>query len=169
MQSDGTARSRSDRICDRTSGRAGFTIVELVVVIALMAALATIAAPRLVGTGLRGALAARELQAAVRHGAKLAIGTGCTIQVSIAGDTYTVSRAAGGGCTPGSVIDPRTNQPGYTGSVPGGIASSSADFAFDALGRVIDPLSRTPIPQVTLTASGLSIVVEGETGFVHLQ
>jgi prepilin-type N-terminal cleavage/methylation domain-containing protein len=154
--------------CDRASGQAGFTIVELVIVMTLMALIAMISAPRLIGTGTRGAIAARELQAAVRHAVKLAIGTGCTIQVAIAGDTYTVSRAAGGDCVPGTVIDPRTNLPGYTGSVPGGIASSEADFLFDGLGRVTN-LASAPIAQVTLTASGLSITVEGETGFVHLQ
>jgi MSHA pilin protein MshC len=152
----------------RAPGSAGFTLVELVVVMALLGIIAMISAPRFITAGARGALAARELQAALRHAAKLAIATGCTIQVDVAGDTYALGRSGGGDCAAAPVIDPRTGTPGYSGSVPGGITSSAPSFLFDGLGRVTD-LAAAPIAQVTLGAGGVTILVEGETGFVHLQ
>jgi len=67
----------------------GFTLVELVVVIVLMAILAGLAVPRFFGQGDFEAPAfAQELASAARYAQKLAITSGCRVDLSVTSTGY---------------------------------------------------------------------------------
>lgn len=62
----------------------GFTLIELIVVITLMAILAAMAAPRFFESGaIEGPAFARELAAAARYAQKLAVTGGCPVRLVI--------------------------------------------------------------------------------------
>jgi len=105
---------------------------------------------------------------AVRYAQKLAVATGCKVQVSVSANTYTLkSPADRTQCTSTSptfsldIRNPGTGDASYTYSETGvTLTSTSAAFNFDALGQA----SAT----VTLTVAGTkSICVVGNTGFVY--
>lgn len=72
--------------------RSAFTLVELVLVMVILAAASVVAAPRFSG---RGGFAEcsyfDDTQAAVRYAQKLAVATGCSVEVSIASDAYSLT------------------------------------------------------------------------------
>lgn len=150
---------------------AGFTMVELVVTLALVGILAAIALPRFVG---RSAFTEQgfsdEVRAALRYAQKLAIakrrevcvdflpaGAGLPDRLEL---TFNPSTAGGAACS-AAVNRPGQSSP-YLVEVPDGITlTMSASFRFNGLGQA------TPAP-VTLTLTGRAqpITVVAETGYV---
>lgn len=73
----------------------GFTLIELVVVMILMAILATVAAPRFFASGDFEAPAfAQELASSARYAQKLALTGGCPVQLQITSATHYQLRQA---------------------------------------------------------------------------
>lgn len=149
----------------------GFTLLELVVVLVLLAALGAIALPRLTEGGFRSAAFAEQVAAALRYGQRLAVASGCEIQVEIStagGGAYAVRRRAGGSDTacgpapqPFTVPIPSPTGGNFAASVSGGVqVSQGLTVVFNAQGLPVGGGG-------TAIVSGRSIVVDGETGLVR--
>ncbi len=106
---------------------------------------------------------------AVRYAQKLAIATGCGVQVSILSNSYTLTRQGTGSsvsCPNTStyslpISHPGTGASSYSGSESDiTLSSSVSPFNFDALGKAS--------ANATLTVGGSkTIKVVAETGFVY--
>lgn len=151
---------RPRRAIRRRCAASGFTLVELVVVAALVAILAFVAAPRLFD---RTTFEARgfhdQALAVIRYAQKIAVAQRRPVFVQV---------TSGGiqACYDAGCAEPLTD-PVRGGalaiSAPGGIAlSPPAAFSFDALGRPSAGASINVIGDVPRV-----IVIEPETGHVH--
>jgi MSHA pilin protein MshC len=152
------------------STQAAFTLVELVMVIVLLGILSATALPRFFSVSVYQQQAFfDDTLNAVRYAQKLAVATGCNVQVSINTNTYTLNRPANRSkCSSISAADfslpvrhPGTGETSYTHSETGvTLTSSSATFYFDASGRTS--------ADITLTVAGTkTITVVHDTGFVY--
>jgi MSHA pilin protein MshC len=151
-----------------TRRRDGFTLVELVAVIGVLAILGVVAAPRFFegGAETRRDLFRAELLAGLRYAQKLAVATGCPTQVSIAAASYAITQLAGcaGSSYTLAVVDPSTGDAGYVRPAPGGVAlaSTTSPIRFDALGRARD--AGGAVTDAPVNVGTRTIRVVGETG-----
>jgi MSHA pilin protein MshC len=143
----------------------GFTLVEVVVIIAILGVMAAVIMPRFVGSD---AFASRgfhdEAQSVVRYAQKVAIAWRRPVFVCVTATV--VSAGTVSGCST-LVVNPLTGNP-LTATAPSGVTLTPASFSFDGAGRP------SPNAQVTIAfTSGIAgdparqIVVEAETGYVH--
>jgi MSHA pilin protein MshC len=147
----------------------GFTLVELVITIVLMGILAAVAAPRFFE---RDAFDERgyyeDTLAALRYAEKLAVATGCQVQVTITASGYTLNQHATSctsGAFTGNVANPGDPGSAYSKPAPAGLKLSPATtLVFNGLGQVSGVT--TPIT-LTGTADTRSITVVAETGLVY--
>lgn len=149
---------------------AGFTLIELVVVIVLLAVLAAVALPRLVEGSFRGAAFAEQVSAAFRYAQRLAVATGCEIevQVSTATNSYAIRRRADGtdttcGTAGAFTLDVPNPAGGgaFAATASGGVSvTQGLTLRFDGQGL--------PTPNGgTVVVGGRSIVIEADTGHVR--
>jgi MSHA pilin protein MshC len=155
------------------SGR-GFTIVEMVVIIAILGLLAAVIGPRFVG---RDAFASRgffdEAQSVVRYAQKTAIAWRRPVFVCITATTVSAG-SLNNSCASSLLVHPATGA-ALTTTAPAGVTlSPTGNFSFDGRGRLLD---NTGVPSATATTIAIAstiagdtarqIVVEAETGYVH--
>jgi MSHA pilin protein MshC len=143
----------------------GFTMVELVVVVAILGLMAAVLAPRLISGD---AFASRgfhdEAQSVVRYAQKTAIAWRRPVFVCITATVVSAGSVAGCGAL---LVNPISGN-ALTATAPSGVTLTPVNFGFDGAGRP------SPNAQVTITfTSGIAgdparqIVVEAETGYVH--
>ena len=150
---------------------AGFTLVEAVVLIAILGILGGVAAPRFLSLReLEGARAHRQALADLRHAQRQAAGSGCPVQVDFDSTGYQLRQRSG--CRTGSfdleLVDPVTQRAPYGVVLPEGVSiSSSVDpIVFDALGR-LTRADGTPT-HITVQLGDLALEGIGETGLVRV-
>lgn len=161
----------------------GYTMVELVAVIAIVGVLAAVAIPRLAGRAAFDARAFYDLsQAVVRHAQKVAIAQRRVVYVDVSAtriaacyDAACASRVR----PPLDYLQPSTpsgaahapaahcgNDPGWlcAGAPDGVTAGPAVQFTFDGLGRP----SLAAQQVITVTGDVVrAFAVERETGYVH--
>ncbi|MCZ8113873.1 type II secretion system protein [Silanimonas sp.] len=151
-------------------GEAGFTLVELVIVIVILGALAVVVLPRLGESSFRSAAFAEQVATAFRYAQRLAVATGCEIQVDVSSATssYAVRRRSDGtdtscGTAGGFTLDvPNPGGSGaFAGTATGGVTvTQGLVITFNAQGL--------PSPNGgTAVVGGRSIIVEADTGHVR--
>lgn len=127
----------------RRSAEAGFTLVELVVVLVVLGLLAAVAVPRWFDAGVFEERAwFDELGSALRYARVVAIGSGCPVRVTLTSTSYALHQqnAAAGHCDPADSAWPVTvvlvdGEPA-TGTAPAGVVQGPATtFVIDAAGR----------------------------------
>jgi MSHA pilin protein MshC len=144
-----------------------FTLVELVTVILLLGILSVVALPRFFDATAYNSRGFYDAVAgAARYGQKLAVASGCDVQLVIAGGNYALSQRQS--CIDHNsafnrpVLQPAGGDP-FAGSAPNGmnLAASAAAVVFDAQGRA------TP-GGVTVTVDGRTFTITGESGYVDM-
>lgn len=147
---------------------AGFTLIEIVVVLILMGILAAYAIPNLNLDGFRSQGFEQQAMATIRYGQKKAIGTGCDFNVSIAATSCTLQwngTPGGLGCLAATtaVINPATGQTNFCdSSSPNSTTDLPSILRFDNIGRPVATMGDLNINLGTTT-----IIIEPETGFAH--
>jgi len=154
----------------RTTGPAGFTLVELVVVMTIAGVLAATIGPKFFSQQTfseRGY--ADELAAALRLAQKTAVITGCPARVTVNAGSYAAAQQAASGNTclasDNSWSTPLLANDGTTlqGSAPSGTTvSPTGVYQFDTQGRL------SSSPGATLTIGSRTISIDATTGFVQV-
>jgi MSHA pilin protein MshC len=149
---------------------AGYTIIELVVVITILGVIAAIAGPRFFNTtpfNQRGY--ADEVASAIRYAQKIAVGSGCSVQLSIDLSGYTAMQQAASGnrCNPASAswTTPVRRLDGalLAGTPPSDAnVNTSSTLVFNNRGAVISGATN-------FIVGGYTLALDAATGFVTVQ
>jgi prepilin-type N-terminal cleavage/methylation domain len=141
----------------------GFTLLELIVIIAIVGILAVVALPRLQDEGFKQRAFHDQTLAALRYAQKAAVAQRRTVCVTANASSIalTIASAAGSAVCDTNLAGPGGGSP-FTVSAPSGVNYSAfASFTFGSLGQ--------PSAAQNFQVSGMptSITVEAETGYVH--
>lgn len=165
----GAATSRaSRRIKDRPAPNAGFTVIELVLVIVIVGILGAIAGPRFFSDSpFKERAYYDELANAMRYAQKVAVASGCRVRVNVASGSYELRQQAvlGGHCDMSDVTFPvpvlLSDGQNASGSAPSGVSAAPAmSIVFDALGRT------NLASDQTVNVGSWSMLIEAESGLV---
>ena len=148
----------------------GFTVTELVVVLALIGIIAGIAGPRFFGVSeFDERFFHDEVRNAVAYARKLAIASGCEVQVALNAGGYELRQrqTCDAGPFTAPVFHPASGALGYSGTPPPGVplASTVTPLVFDGLGRARDGGGN--VVDFTVTVGPRSFGGVGETGYVR--
>lgn len=148
----------------------GFSLIELIAVIAIIGALAVIVIPRLSTTGFDRYAFRHELLSALRYAQKTAMASGCNVAVQLdaGADSYSVLLRTGGtatGCGSGG-FGTALQHPAAGGAYAGNAASgadlqTSGTVEFDGFGGYVSG------PTSISLAGGPAIQVDSVTGYVR--
>lgn len=144
----------------------GFTLIELVVVIVLMAILLATAAPRFFARNdFEGPAYAQEFASAARYAQKLAVATGCPVQLVVTATDYALRQPVNANCSGGftrAVVHPATGTD-FSGTAPAGISASGpfGTITFDARG--------VASPAASFVLSGRTVTIAAGSGYVQVQ
>ena len=148
--------------------KAGFTLVELIVVIVVVAILGVVAMPRFFDNrsfAERGYY--EELASALRLSQSAAVGSGCPVRIVVTATSYSAEQQqpAAGRCDPSDTSwgQALTLADGTTvaGTAPAGVSAAPAStIVFDALGATNLGADRT------ISVGPYSLTVQAASGYV---
>ncbi len=158
---------------------AGFTLIELIMVIVLLGVLSVFVAPRFVGPSLFDARGFHDQTLAyLRYAQKAAIAQRRTVCVAFTSQSLTLTVAASAGvgtcAAAGTLVGPRGETPVVLRASTGvAYSSTPVGFHFDGLGQPLTTAGAVITSQGSLPSfsvqdlPGTSITVEALTGYVH--
>jgi MSHA pilin protein MshC len=133
----------------------GFSLLELIVVIALAGILAALAIPHFTDTESRATWYSEEVKAAMRYAQRQAVAQRRNVYVCIGATS--ISLAYDAGCS--TLLTQPGTTAAYSLTAPSGASLTVATFSFNALGQ--------PSSAQSLAIAGHTVTVEAETGYVH--
>lgn len=146
----------------------GYTLTELITVVVILGIVAAFTAPRIFDQVVfeeRGFY--EEVVAALRYGQKIAVGSGCPVQVSIDANGYALAQqvALGNRCNPADatwavpVLLP--DGQAAAGSTPAGVTLGPVvTYEFDGLGKTDLGADQT------ITIGAWNLTVQAQSGYV---
>lgn len=141
---------------------AGFTLVELVLVIVVLGILSAIIAPNLNRSGVEGRNFVDRGFNSIRYAQKLAIAQRRTTYVCIGANSVAVGFATG--CTSALANDPGGGTVNFSNTA---VSMSPLEFSFDAQGQVV--AQHDIAISIPSTGDSYTLRVEANTGYVHTQ
>jgi MSHA pilin protein MshC len=143
----------------------GYTLVELITVLAIAGIVAAVAVPRLIGTRTVDSIALQEeTRAALRYAQKSAVALRRTVCVSFTIDSVTLRTASSFGTTTCTLdLFGPGGETAYQVKGRGGaqFASVPGSFRFDAAG------APDAAQSIAMAGGSGTIIVEAGTGYVH--
>jgi MSHA pilin protein MshC len=145
--------------------QAGFSLLELVIVISLVSIIAVYAIPKLNLDVFRETGYVQQAAAAIRYAQKQAIASGCSVEVAITAGGCNVnwnnpSAAAGCPADNTDIPNPGTGNNDFCeDSTPGATGDLPTVFTFDKIGR--------PSAAQSIDLGDKTLAVEAETGYTH--
>ena len=150
----------------------GFTLVELVMVIVLLAIVSAVALPRFFGrSDFNEHVLFNDTLNAIRYSQKLAVASGCQIRININSNSYAVLREDSCDDNPPSFDNelathhPVTGEDGFTGSQAGvALNATNNTTTFNALGQAVKDNGEID-DNNTINVGDRQITIVAETGF----
>lgn len=147
----------------RLPGSGGYTLIELVMVIAISAILAALAIPLFNQTSIDDTWFREEVKAAIRYAQRQAVAQRRCVFVTVSASQVQLHYGDAGCAITGTPLTKLTTGGAYLLQAPSGVTASAttSPFSFNALGQP------GPIAGVTVTVGSATITVAGETGYVQ--
>lgn len=141
----------------------GYTLIELVMVIAITAILAALAIPLFNQTSIDDTWFREEVKAAIRYAQRQAVAQRRCVFVTVSASQVQLHYGDAGCAITGTPLTKITTGAAYALQAPAGVTASATTtpFNFNGLGQP------GPIGGVTVTVGSGSITVAGETGYVQ--
>jgi len=159
----------------QTKEKAGFTFIELIIVVAIIAILGLAVIPKFFTVGpFQQRVFYDSVLNALQYAQKVAVATGCHIEVSLPNAT-TITLKQRDGCRSGNfnntvpVFDPLSNAAGYTRASPSSsvtVSSSDLPIYFDGIGECIKESTGLP-GNYAVTVGGQLINISCTTGYSY--
>jgi MSHA pilin protein MshC len=167
---------------DRRRGpfETGFTMMELIVVMLIMAILAITAMPRFFNSGsFEGPAFAQELASAARYAQKLAVVSGCPVRFGVPDATHyelwqPQAAPTGGACDTTftrAVAHPGTGG-SFSGSTPDGVAIGGTlplTVEFKPSGAPYYAGNVEVTAEITIPIADLQVVIQPRSGYVEVR
>lgn len=151
----------------------GFTLIELISVVILLSILGVAAFSRLGNMdGFKSTGFYYDTLTALRYAQKLAISTGCVVQVTISSNGYQLNQG-NPGCTDTTytlpVVNPANRSQSYQATAPDGLTISSTVTLPVSIRFSADSVLLAPNADTTFTIAGRNFTLYQNSGLVDAQ
>lgn len=152
--------------------RKGFTIVELVVIIAIIGVISVFVSARVSGMAERTRAFHDQLLSQVQYARKVAVAQRRSVCAHVGAPQSRLfyADAGAGNCPAAAGVAAPTGELPFAVAVPGGVAVDTVTLQFDALGRPRSAAGALLAAQVVVNVAGdgnYPITIDHETGYVR--